>query len=155
MIFELIVLASLASHKHLFERLSRRLASEWQIGAVVRAVREKNPGFYPHPIRRVPSDKPGVKDNWQDLETNYLKLGELISAHGRLGGVLHARNPYLEHDLLVTLRTEFPVWREKIIGLLNNHLIRFPGEERILYVGMQSVETGAVHTTWFEKVRPA
>jgi len=92
MVFELIVLASLASHKHLFERLSRRLATEWQIGAVVRAVREKNRGFYPHPIRRVPSDKPGVKDDWQDLTTDYLKVGELIKAHGMLGAVLHARN---------------------------------------------------------------
>jgi hypothetical protein len=60
MIFELIVLASMASHRQFFERMSGRLATEWKISAVVRAVREKNPNFFPHPIKRVPSSNPHV-----------------------------------------------------------------------------------------------
>jgi hypothetical protein len=46
-IFELIILATLASHHHLFEGLVRKLSREWQISKVVAIVKEKNPTFYP------------------------------------------------------------------------------------------------------------
>jgi hypothetical protein len=150
-IFELIVLSSLASNRHLFETMTRRLAKEWQIVAVVRAVRDKNPKFYPRPIQRVPSKKPGVKDDWIDLKSGYLTLAELIDAHGRIGNAMHARNPYQQDEILSTLKEEFGSWREKVIALLNHHTIEFPDQKTILYVGMQSVESGSVHTALFQR----
>ena len=48
-IFELIILATLASHHHLFEGLVRKLSKEWQISKVVAIVKKKNPEFYPAP----------------------------------------------------------------------------------------------------------
>lgn len=51
----------------------------------------------------------------------------------------------------MTLQANFPTWRQKIIALLDNHIVEFPGNETILYVGMQSVETGAVHAAFFQK----
>ncbi len=65
---------------------------------------------------------------------------------------MHANNPYREELLLSEIEKEFPVWREKLTRLLNNHLIRFPDNETVLYVGMESVETGAVHTALFGKL---
>jgi hypothetical protein len=151
MVFELIVLASSAAHRHLFEKMSRRLAKEWQIGPVVAEVRKRNPGFYPKPVRRVPSGKPGIKDDWLDTAGDFLKIDELIEAHGKLGSVLHARNPYLERDELVALQNNFPIWRQKVITLLDNHIIAFPDNETIMYVGMQSLEAGTVHTAFFKR----
>ena len=40
-IFELIILATLASHHHLFEGLVRKLSKEWQISKVVAIVKKK------------------------------------------------------------------------------------------------------------------
>src|SRR6202022_1075952 len=148
-IFELVVLATLASHQHLFDGLVRKLAKEWQVTKIVAIVRKKNPAFYPAPIDRVPANKPGIKDEWKDVASSFLTLDELIVAHGKIGGLMHANNPYREELLLSEIEKEFPVWREKLIRLLNNHLIRFPDDETVLYVGMESVETGAVHTALF------
>lgn len=151
-IFELVILATLASHQHLFDGLVRKLAKEWQITKVVAIVRKKNPAFYPAPIDRVPAGQPGVQDKWNAVEAGFLTLDELIAAHGKIGGLMHANNPYREELLLSEMEKQFPVWREKLVRLLNNHLIRLPDDKTILYVGMQSVETGAVHTALFAKL---
>lgn len=150
-IFELVVLATLASHQHFFDGLARKLAKEWQVTKVVAIVKKKNPAFYPEPIDRVPASQPGVKDEWKEVTSGFLTIDELIAAHGKIGGLMHANNPYREELLLSEIERHFPVWREKLIRLLNNHLIRFPDDETVLYVGMQSVETGAVHTALFAK----
>jgi hypothetical protein len=151
-IFELIVLATLAAHKHLFEGLTRKLSKEWQIGKVVAIVEKKNPGFYPEPVDRVPSDKPGVKDEWKTVTSEYLTLDELVAAHGLIGNLMHANNPYREEILTDEIEKQFPLWRAKLIRLLNNHLVKFPDDKSVLYVGMQSRETGQVHTNLFSKI---
>lgn len=147
--FELIILASIASHQHLFEGLVRKLSKEWQLAKIIAIVRKKNPNFYPKPIDRVESGKLGVKDEWKDVTTGYLTLDELIDAHGRIGALMHAHSPFRGEPLLREIEKMFPVWRAKLIRLLNNHLIRFPDEATILYVGMQSIETDAVHLSLF------
>jgi hypothetical protein len=65
---------------------------------------------------------------------------------------MHANNPYREERSLAEIESLFPTWRQHLIRLLNNHLIEFPDETTILYVGMQSAETGAVHTALFQKL---
>ena len=150
-IFELIVLSTLASHQHLFEGLIRKLSKEWQVSKIVTIVKNKNPGFYPKPIDRIPSDKPGVKDEWADVGAGFLTLEDLILAHGMIGNLMHANNPYREEGLLAEIEKQFPVWREKTIRLLNHHLVRFPDDQTVLYVGMNSIQTGAVHRALFKK----
>jgi hypothetical protein len=150
--FELVILATLASHQHLFEGLARKLAKEWQVTKVVAIVRKKNPAFYPEPINRTPAANQGVKDEWTPITSSFLTLDELIEAHGKIGGLMHANNPYREEQLLTEIETQFPIWREKLIRLLDNHLIKFPDDETALYVGMKSAETGAVHTALFKKL---
>jgi hypothetical protein len=153
-IFELIVLASLASHQHLYEGLVRKLSKEWQINKIIAIVRKKNPDFYPQPVNRVPSETPGIKDNMEPVLTGFMTLDELTAAHGQIGRLMHADSPYREAMSLNEIEVQFPIWREKTINLLNNHLIEFPGRDNFLYVGMQSIETGGVHTTQFVIKQP-
>jgi hypothetical protein len=147
-IFELIVLASLASNSHLFEGLARKLSKEWEITKIIRLVKAKNPRFYPKPIDRKPTTLPGIKDEWVDIKSGFLTLDDLIGAHGVIGNIMHATNPYRTESIVDSLEKQFPMWREKVIRLLNNHLVGLP-DGKVLYVGMQSVETGAVHTSLF------
>jgi len=98
-----------------------------------------------------PSKEPGVKDNWIDKKADFLTLGELIEFHGKLGWAMHAANPYSRDEKWVELQEAFPVWLRKVYNLLNSHLIEFPGQEEILYVGMKSKDTGAVHCALFKK----
>ena len=151
-IFELVILATLASNSHLFEGLVRKLSKEWEIPKIIKIVKKKNPNFYPKPVDRVPSSVPGVTDEWKDVESNFLALAELVEAHGRIGRFMHANNPYREEAELAELEKCFPSWRERLIKLLNHHLVHFPDDQTVLYVGMQSAETGAVHTALFGKI---
>ncbi|MCG2628572.1 hypothetical protein L6654_18220 [Bradyrhizobium sp. WYCCWR 13023] len=150
-IFELVILATLTSHQHLFEGLTRKLAKEWQVTKIVVIVKSKNPGFFPNPIDRVPSTNKSAKDEWKPVSVGFLTLDELVEAHGKIGTLMHANNPYREEQSLNELESLFPSWRERLIRLLNHHLIKFPDDETILYVGMQSAETGSVHTALFKK----
>src|SRR5690349_17164330 len=50
-VFELIVLSSLASNRHLFNELSTRLSKEWELKKIIAAVQRQNPSFYPNPIK--------------------------------------------------------------------------------------------------------
>lgn len=150
-IFELVVLATLASHQHLFEGLARKLAKEWQVTKIIAIVKNKNPGFFPSPIDRVASANKNAKDEWKPVTFGFLTLDELVEAHGKIGALMHANSPYREEKSLSELEGLFPSWREKLIRLLNNHLIEFPDDKTVLYVGMQSTETGSVHTALFKK----
>jgi len=153
-IFELIVLATLASHQHLFEGLTKKLAKEWQIGKIIAIVKKRNPAFYPKPIDRVQSpDHPKIKDEWKDVLSGYLTLNDLVLAHGTIGNLMHANNPYREELALDEIEKHFPVWRGKLLRLLDNHLVEFPDGKTVLYVGMQS-QTGHVHTSVFSKSEP-
>jgi hypothetical protein len=151
-IFELIVLATLASHEHYFEGLTRKLSKEWQVSKVVAIVSERNPDFFPKPIIREKSVEQEVIDNWIDVTEGFLTLDELIQAHGHIGGLMHADNPLRESARLEELEAQFPIWRARLVRLLNDHLIKFPDDRTVLYVGMQSAETGGVHVALFSKL---
>jgi hypothetical protein len=99
-IFELIILATLASNHHLFEGLTRKLSKEWQVSKIIEIVEKKNPDFYPRPIDRIPSQEEGIEDEWKDVLSGYLSLDELIVAHGKIGNLMHANNPYREEIML-------------------------------------------------------
>jgi hypothetical protein len=100
----------------------------------------------------VPSFEPGTKDNLIDIEDGFLTLAELIEAHGKIGSLMHAHSPYREGVVVEEIEKKFPVWRERLVRLLDNHVIQFPGDDAFLYVGMQSAETGSVHTSYFKKM---
>jgi hypothetical protein len=119
-IFELIVLATLASHQHLFEGLLRKLAKEWQVSKIIAIVSKRNPAFYPEPIDRTPSLTVGIKDEWKSVTSDFLTLQELTDAHGRIGGLMHANNPYREEALLTQIESQFPIWREKLSYLIRS-----------------------------------
>jgi hypothetical protein len=106
-VFELVILATLASHQHLFEGLARKLTKEWQVTKIVAIVEKKNPGFYPKPIDRGPPVKEGTKDEWKPITSGFLTLDELIEAHGKIGGLMHANNPYREERSLAEIESLF------------------------------------------------
>ena len=119
---------------------------------MIAAVRRRNPNFYPKAIKRVAHPNPRFKDQMVDIAEGFLTLEELIEAHGQIGALMHAANPYREKIVIEKLEARFSVWRERLIKLLDHHQVKFPGGDAFLYVGMQSVETGGVHTAFFTKV---
>jgi hypothetical protein len=150
-IFELIILATLASHEHLFEGLTRKLSKEWRLSNIATIVRKKNPKFYPVPIDHGPSVNPNAVDSWIEVRDGFLTFEELVAAHGKINELMHANNPFKEGPLIEEFQKLFPIWTTRLVRLLNCHLITFPGDEMLLYVAMQAKETGNVSINVFQK----
>jgi len=78
-----------------------------------------------------------MQDEMIDVHSGFLTLDDLILAHGRIGSLMHANSPYREEGMLSEIEKEFSVRRAKLIRLLDNHIVRFPGNDAFLYVGMK------------------
>jgi hypothetical protein len=117
---------------------------------IIAIVKKKNPAFYPAPIDRVPSAALGMTDEWKDITTGFMTLDELIMAHGTTANLMHANNPYRDELAIDEFEKQFSIWRDKLVRLLNHHLVKFQDKNTILYVGMQDSSMGQVHTALFE-----
>lgn len=146
-VFELIAFASLAAHQHLYAKVYNDFAKHWEAAKLLKNIRRLNPGFYPKPVVEVPTEQPGVTHQLQDREADYLTESELIIAHGKCGSLMHAANPFGHGIDYAYYETSFPVWRSRIINLLNNHQIKLPGDTGFYLVHMQ--EVGKEGVTWY------
>lgn len=151
MICELIAIGCLIVHGSLKPKadLFRTNKADWIMGELAKL----HPKFYPTALKsgdRVGSDGlPG----WAEKESGFLTMVELRKLWNReCGNRLHrgsAKNILVKDPPL-----EFPkvrAWRDKIVGLLERHILITADEEYILYVIMNKVGTGEVASNLFRK----
>ena len=152
--FELIAFASLAAHKELYSEVHTDFTSHWEAAKLVKRLRIINPDFYPSPVVQVNSEVPGVKRDLLPRGPDYLTENDLIVAHGRCGSLMHASNPYGEGIDYGFFESTFPVWRSKIVNLLNVHQIRLPGDTGFYLVQMGSKDERVSCTPFARRDRP-
>lgn len=141
-IFELIAFASLVANREQYSRAYADFANHWQLAKLVKNLRRINRDFYPKPVLEVPSKMPGTLHGLKDRDQDYLTEDELIEAHGRCGALAHSANPFagaIDYDFY---RTIFPVWREKVINLLNNHKVHLLGDTGFWIIHMHEEGKG-------------
>jgi hypothetical protein len=78
----------------------------------------------------------------KDDEVGFLTKTDLVAAHGLIGNLMHASNPYNEELRLEQIERHFPEWRAKLIRL-KQPFGPIPDDRSVLYVGMQN-ESGNV-----------
>jgi len=125
-IFELVAFASLAANKAEYSAAYSDFAKHWEAAKLVKRLRAINPRFYPQPVNEEPSKTPGVKSNMTDRVGDFLTEDELVEAHGRIGGLMHAANPYgspIQYDYF---QKHFPTWLQRTMNLLNSHRVHLP-----------------------------
>lgn len=152
MILELIALASLASHKSLFEQQQKKFSSYWDPVRVLKDVEKLNPSFYPKPMIERPSKTPGAKSDLEDMRSGFLTRDELVEIHGRCGNVLHARNPYGKELDLAAYGRAVPKWMDRIMALLGCHKIEMYGDNDRFYL-VHMKEEGDDETHMYTFVR--
>lgn len=155
MITELVMLASLAANKPLFEQQRQKFEKHWNPIKIIADLVKLNPNFYPRPIKEVPSKTPGVTRDLLDIKSGFLTSDQLVALHGRCGDILHAKNPFGKLPDYKLYECMVPEWLEQIRALLNCHQIRLLDGD-IFYVVHMSEQPGDVvrmHT--FQSVRSA
>ncbi len=87
---------------------------------------------------------------------DWLTKDEFMVLYGRLGSVLHARNPLAPLPDFRHYESNIPSWQEKIMNLLNRHKIGIRGSNRMYVVQMHAFgeghEDGDVQVAEFVKL---
>ena len=146
-IFELIAFASLAANREQYSSVYSDFAKHWEAAKLVKNLQRINPDFYPKPVVEAPADKPGVVNSLKARDQDYLTPDDLIEAHGRCGILMHAENPFGKPIDYVYYQQNFPIWRTKIINLLNNHQVHLLGDRGFYLVHMK--EAGHEEVSWY------
>lgn len=152
MILELIALASLSANKSLFEENAKKFNKHWHPGDILKDIESINPGFFPEPIKEVPSKTPGVVNDLIALKDGCITKDELIEAHGRCGNILHAQNPYgrgIDYD---EFRKSIESSITKIVCLLNCHKIHLINQPNFYLIHMKEDRDDRVHYYTFGPV---
>ena len=155
-ILELIAMASLVANRDAMEEMGRSLrmfGGWWNGHDILRLVETINPDFYPTPIIESDSTDPRVKKELRDKTTEYLTRDLFSELYNRwCGAVLHADNPFGKQTNYAELWAGGPVWKRRIMELLNSHQIRLVGHDGFHIVHMQSEHDERVHMYEFERV---
>jgi hypothetical protein len=153
MILELIALASLAANRSLFEENQRKFHKHWNPSDILKDIQALNPGYYPKPIREVPSQRKNVVNDLLPINGGHLTKEALITFHGRTGNILHAKNPFGKELDYAAYEAQVPSIMEKIRMLLNCHQIQLLGDHDFFYlIHMKEEHDDRVHYYKFGRV---
>jgi hypothetical protein len=149
-VFELIAFATLAANRAQYSLVYSDFAEDWKAAKLLKNLQRINPEFYPKPVIETKSDKPEIVSSLSDREQDYLTQSDLVAAHGRCGGLMHAANPFGQPIDYVFYLTNFPIWRTKIMNLLNIHRVHLLGDSGFYYFHMKEEGHNEVRYYRFE-----
>ena len=152
-ILELIALASLVANKTEFAAQNEKFAKVWNARLILNDIERLNSQFYPKPIREVPSAKPGILNDLQDITDGFLTKEDFLKVYEKCGAMMHSDNPYGGKTDYQYYDKSLPKWMEKIRVLLNSHIIRLINGENFYLIHMKEDRDDKVHGYTFGPVK--
>ena len=144
-VLELIAMGSLVANKKVMAEAYENIEKSWNAEYILKDIGRLNPLFYPKPIIENSSSSPKVVSNWEDRDDDYLTQKEFVRLYKRAGAIAHADNPLGKKTNYASYKSKIPVWRQKIMSLLNSHQIRLVGDENIYLIHMKEDRDDKVH----------
>lgn len=150
-ILELIALASICANKQLYSEKRNNFFADWHGKRILDDLEKVNPNFYPVPTKQILDDKTGRVIAVEKIQESYLTKELYIELYDKCGNLLHSFNPYSEYPDFESLKDELPIWKDRIVRLLNHHQIQLVNSNKQLWVLMQSEDDGKVHVAEMKK----
>ncbi len=150
-ILELIAFGSLVANKEAYTSVYSRVSRVWHAADILRELEQVNPQFYPEPVIEAPSPIPGVARELKPRAPDYLSKADFEETYGRCGVMAHAPNPFGRGMDFAYYKKTLPIWRSKIMNLLNCHQMHLVDEVGFYVVHMREPQDNKVH---FYKFRP-
>ena len=151
MILESIALGCLVANQSDWPRSPGELQKAWHAGRILSELERVQPESYPTPLIEIPPDT-GLGDSPMQGRFrgelvdrppgDWLTRDGFMEVYGRLGNVLHARNPLAPLPEFRHYESNIPIWQEKIMNLLNHHKIGIRGSGRMYVVQMNAFGEG-------------
>jgi hypothetical protein len=145
-ILESIALGSLVANKAVFSALYQDFAKYWNAELLVKDIERVNPRFYPRPIAQKPSERSGIKMDWEARGDDFLTTGDLIKLYKKCGAIMHSGNPYGSQIDFAYYEKNIPYWRERIVNLLNSHLITLVNDPNVYLIQMGTATARPTYT---------
>lgn len=149
-VLELVAFGSLIANKDVYAAAYAKFAEHWNARLLLRDLERVNAHFYPKPVIEVPSSSPKIAHGLENRQPDYLSKKEFVKVYEKCGGILHADNPYGSQVDYNYYHSKFPVWRTRIINLLNNHQIQLVSEPGFYLIHMKENREDKVHYYRFE-----
>ena len=149
-ILELIALSSLVANSEQYREKRANFRQDWHAIRILETLESVNQNFFPKPISSHSISQDGSE--LVDVESGFLTRPEFIELYDRCSALLHAENPfdnrYEKREQKKFLYQEIPACMNKIITLLNLHIVQ-PVDEDRMYVFIMKAEDGEPHMKEF------
>ena len=173
MILENIALACLVANGDQLHKLPKKLEKEYHAEVILKRLANINPDCYPQPVILLPGPKSNINIA-TDLPTeqyrgklidrpgnDWLTRDEFKMIYGRIGQVLHARNPLEGNGDFEYFNKMAPQWHDKIMNLLSHHKVIVQDDNLMYIVVLQAVgeaegrTSGDVQVVEFQRILKA
>lgn len=151
-ILELISLGSLVANKKEFESEKIKYQKYWHAERILNDIERLNPNFYPKPIIEKISSDPKAKRELIDKTEGFLTRKDFIKVYEKCGKIMHADNPFGSKVNFNFYENQIGQWHDKIIGLLNCHIIKLKENNKLYIIHMQEDRDNFVHGYDFERM---
>lgn len=152
MICELIAIGCLVLHEDTMF-MSQKLLKSYEADRIMGGLESLHPKFFPQPLVQNDVHEEGLPPQWLHLESGFLTKDDLSRLWSReAGGRLHrgsARNVLKSDTPLILDKVRH--WRDKIVTLLNRHIVLSNDEKTICYVIMNN-DQGEVASNIFKAI---
>jgi hypothetical protein len=142
--YELVGFASISANKARYVEIRKSFEKDWNLAEILSRIEQFNPAFLPI----------GLQESWKSGTTNdphmisadgpRFEKKQLLENHGRLGRLLHARNPYAEE---IDYR-QWHVWMiercKELMAVTECHAVVIEYQKTMYRVAMCDAETNDV-----------
>lgn len=120
MLLEVIVFSSLVSNKDVWRRSQKELQSSQNMSKKLKELKRLHSRFYPKPVNQQEHTSEGEP---AEPSEGFLSEDKLIKVYGRLGNILHAKNPMGKQTDYRYFMDKAPEWISQIQNLLGCHKV--------------------------------
>jgi hypothetical protein len=142
-VLEQIVFSSLVAHKDAYAAVHKDFAQSWRVKKLLDRIENVHPDFYPKPIS-FPTVDTGRVRHMLDVVDGYLTKDDLAFLYDTCSDVLHTWNPFRLGPRVVETHRPLAEWVQRIMRLLDVHLIRLAGQQDVWVVLMNDATDGKV-----------
>ena len=142
--YELVGFASISANKRRYAEIRTRFERDWNLGEILNRIEKVNPQFLP--ISLVEKWGDGTNRSPHSISQGVAKFEKqsLLEHHGRLGEILHARNPYAKpinyrywHDWMLERCRE-------LIAVMECHAVMIEYQKTMYRVALRDADTNDV-----------
>jgi hypothetical protein len=144
-ILELVAFGSLVANKQAFAKVYSKFAKMWHASELLKDLQRINPNFYPRPMVHEAPKSHDSPRHLVDRPMDYLTKEDFVELYGRVGELMHARNPYNTPLDYKAYHTAVDTWGRKIRDLLAVHIIQLIDSQNLWLVHMVDASDGRPH----------